>query len=309
MFKITAQLTNGANYSIIKYYLLHPLILVKNRLTIFILKLKKTAGKDINFKLGIRSNIPIDVVMCAVDKDYDVLVRVIDSIRKYIKHPIGDIYLICPLSERIKKIAKKKNCVFIDENKVLPITKKDIKYTVNGQNRSGWLFQQLLKWSADKYVTNEHFLITEADTVYCRPQVFVHSNKVLLSVSSQLCHLPYFSSIKRLLGVEIKPLINLTSHHSLFEKKKLRSLKQIIETKCKTSWWQGIVDNIDHSQGSSVSDYETYGQFVYSKYKNEFELEYWYNLSLGRSQLVNIDKILNKYKNRYKNISFHSYNE
>jgi hypothetical protein len=309
MFKITAQLTNGANYSIIKYYLSHPLILVRNRLTILNLKFKKTAGKDINFKLGIKSNIPIDVVICAIDKDYEILVSVVDSIRKYIKHPIGQIFLICPPSPKINEIANDKKCVLLDENRVLPITKKDIKYTVDGQNRSGWLFQQLLKWSADKYVTNEHFLITEADTAYCRPQIFIHNNKVLLPISNQLCHIPYFAAIKRLIGKQIDPIINVTSHHSLFEKSKLADLKHAIEKKCKTVWWQAIINQIDHTQGSSVSDYETYGQFAYSKYKNEFELEYWYNLSLGRSQMVNLDSILNRYKNRYKNISFHSYNE
>ncbi|HSV94372.1 MAG TPA: DUF6492 family protein [Spirochaetia bacterium] len=309
MIKIIDQLSNDLNYPIIKYYLSNPLILLKNRFTILLLKLKKIIGKDINFSSGVKSNIPIDVVMCAIDKDYDVLVHVIDSIRKYIKHPICNIYLICPISERISKIAKDKKCILIDENKVLPITKKNIIYTVNGQNRSGWLFQQLLKWSADKFVTNEYFLITEADTAYCRPQVFIHNHKVLIPVSNQFCHLPYFAAIKRLIGKKVDPIINLTSHHSLFEKTKLKALKHTIEKKCKVVWWQGIINKIDHKQGASVSDYETYGQFVYLNYPDDFEKEFWYNHSFKRSQLKDIKNIIRQSRNKYKNISFHSYDE
>lgn len=309
MNKLIEQLSNTNNLLILKYYLFHPIVLIRNRLIILILKIKKIIGKDINFHKEVNSNIPIDIVLCAIDKDYDVLIHVIDSIRKYIKHPIGKIFLICPPSNKIELIAKEKKCVFIDENSVLPITKKDINYTVMGQNRSGWLFQQLLKWSADKFVTNEYFLITEADTIYCRPQVFIDGNRVLLPVSNQLCHLPYFSVIKKLLGLEIKPLINLTSHHSLFENKKLKVLKQSIEKKLNVPWWQGIINSIDHTQGSSVSDYETYGQFVYAKFKNQFKLEYWYNLSLGRYKLAEVDTVLKKYSKKFKNISFHSYNE
>lgn len=310
MIKIIEQLSNKSNYSIIEYYLSHPIILLKNRLIIFMLIIKKLLGHDFNFSIkNVISNVPIDIVMCAIDKDYDVLVHVIDSIRKFIKHPIGNIFLICPHSDRIVKIAKEKKCIFLDENKMLPITKKDINYTVNGQNRSGWLFQQLLKWSADKYVTSEHFLITEADTAYCRPQVFIHNHRVLLPVSNQLCHLPYFEAINRLTGKKIDPLINVTSHHSLFEKTKLRVLKQTIEKRCKTVWWQGIINKLDHKQGSSVSDYETYGQFAYSNYPNDFEKEFWCNHSFKRTKLKEIKKIIKQSRNKYKNISFHSYDE
>ncbi len=309
MLGLISKILNRENFPIIGYYLSHPLVLLRNRLIIASLILKKKLGRDVNFRRRVKSDVPIDVVMCAIDKDYDVLVHVIDSIRKYIRHPLGKIFLICPPSDRIKKIAKDKKCVFLDENKMLPITKKDIRYTFRGQNRSSWLFQQLLKWSADEHVTNEHFLITEADTVYCRPQVFVHNRKVLLPISSQLCHLPYFAAIKRLTGEKIALIINVTSHHSLFEKTKLSAVKKAIEKKTKKVWWQGIIDKIDHQQGSSVSDYETYGQYVFKNYPQDFEMEFWFNHDYKRNQLKDIKKIIKQSKKKYKNISFHSYNQ
>lgn len=296
-----------ACHPIVKYYTRHPLILLKNRVILVRLWLKKIIKCDINFDDKVYSDTPIDVVIPAIDKDLDVSVHVIDSIRKNVKHPIGDIIIISPKSEIITNLCKTKNCVFVDENTVLPITKKDINYTVAGVDRSGWLFQQLLKWSGDKYAKNDYFLITEADTVFCRPQVFIYDNKVILPVSSQICHIPYFVTYRKLLGKSIAPLLNFTSHHSLFQKSRLITLKKSIEKHCKTTWYKAIINSIDTKEGSSVSDYETYGQFVYSNYPREFILEHWFNLSLSRSKIDRIFKILKENNKKYKTISFHSY--
>lgn len=295
------------NHPIVKYYIRHPIVLFKNRMIVFFLWLKKIFDQDINFNSNIHSDVPIDVVIVAIDKDYDVLVHVIDSIRTNIKHPIGDIIVISPKSEVIVDLCGTKRCKFIDENTVLPITKKDIYYTVSGIDRSGWLFQQLLKLSSDKYAKNDYFLIADADTVFCRPQVFMDKARIMLPVNNQLCYVPYFETYKKLTGDRIKPLVNFVSHHSLFQKSKLAAIKQKIEEQCGCQWYNAIINNIDIHEGSSVSEYETYGQFVYSNYPSEFKLEHWFNISLNRKQLNNLVELINKYSSDYKTISFHSY--
>jgi len=308
MSEILKKIKYFFGHPIVRYYTRHPVILAKNRTIVFFLWLKKIFKQDVNFDDNVHSDIPIDIVIAAVDKDYDVLVHVIDSIRLNIKHPVGDIIVISPNSESIIKLCEEKKCTFVDENTVLPITKKDIDYSANGVDRSGWLFQQFLKWSGDKYAKNEYFLIADADTIFCRPQVFINKNKVLLPVNNQLCHIPYFDAYKKLIGNKIKPLINFTSHHSLFQKSKLRSVKQKIEKQCKNQWHDAIINNIDKREGSSISvDYETYGQFVYSNYPNDFILEHWFNLSLNRKQLNNLPELMDMHKADYKSISFHSY--
>lgn len=296
------------SHPIVQYYSKHPLIFFINRLILLSLWLKKITRQDVNFDDKIRSNIPIDVVIVAVNKDYDILPYTIDSIRINVRHPIDNIIIISPKSKTIMNLCKIKKCVFVDENTVLPITKKNINYTYNGINRSGWLFQQLLKWSGNKYSKNEFFLIADADTIFCRPQIFAYKNKVILSVCNQLCHIPYFDIYKKLLGFEIKPLINFTSHHLLFRKTVLSELKQKIEKRNETNWYKAIINNINSSEGSFISDYETYGQFFYSNYSNECILEHWFNLSLSKTKYFsNISKLLKKNNKKYKTISFHSY--
>lgn len=273
------------------------------------LRLNRFFHKDLNFIDKVKSNTPIDVVIVAIDKDFDVLVHVIDSIRKNIKHPIDEIIIISPESVAIKKICREKKCKFVDENTVLPITKKDIKYTASGNDRSGWLFQQLLKWSGDKFAKNEYFLIADADTVFCRPQIFVNNKKVMLPVCSQLCHIPYYYAYNKLTGESALPLLNFTSHHSLFQKSKLHKLKQKIKKHTKQEWYKAIISTtkINPNEGSCVSDYETYAQYLYSKYPDECRLEHWFNLSLCRKKLPQIKKLIKQYQAKYKAISFHTY--
>lgn len=309
MLAIAKKIVLLGNHPSLRYYAKHPVQLIKNRLNIFLLTIKKYFGKDNNFQDDIRSDVPIDVVICAINKDYNILVHTIDSIRKYIRHPLGNIYIICPLSVKIKAICEQKKCVLVDENSVLTITKKDINFKVGETDRSGWIFQQLLKWGADKFTENDNFLVTEADTVFCRPRVFMHNDRFIFPVSNYLCHIPYFRAINDLIGIKVLPLINLTSHHALYNKKMLQSLKNDIEKHCGMKWYKAIIAKADRNEGSAVSDYESYGQYVLSKYPNKYTLEYWYNVHFGRSDLNRIKYIFKKFGQNHKAISFHSYDE
>ena len=126
------------------------------------------------------SDIPLDVIIPTCSKDYRTLKMVVDSIRKYVKHPIGKIMIIAPKGD-LENFCKDNNLVFIDENTVLPITKKDIKYTPCGKDRSGWIFQQLLKLNSDTLTDKDYFLIVDSDTVFTRPQTFI-DNKCRIGI-------------------------------------------------------------------------------------------------------------------------------
>lgn len=280
------------------------------------LEAKKPLGLDVNFSSKPSSKTKIDVVIPAIDKDFETLQYVIDSIRKFVMHPIGKIYIISPSnSEKIKEMCQLKRCEFVDENTVLPTTKKDISYrpkddsSPDGIDRSGWVFQQLLKWGADQICEQEYFLITESDTIFIRPRIFEYKGKVIIPCSTDPCHIPYFKSYEKLLGEKIEPIFNFTSHHSLFQKKVLKQLKKAIQNHCGAIWYKAIIDNLDDKEISSVSDYETYGQFLYSHFRNKVILEHWFNLSLKRGDLKKIEKLEKIHGNDFKAISFHSYNE
>jgi glycosyltransferase involved in cell wall biosynthesis len=280
---------------------------IRFKLNIIWLKyIKNFLGLDVNLNNNISSDLKIDVVFPTIDREADVLPYVIDSIREFVRHPIGDIFIVAPDSGVIKDICKNKNCKFIDESTLLPITKKDIIYNVDGLDRSGWVYQQLLKWSADKFVNQKYFLITESDTVFSRPRVFEYKGKIIFPCSDEPCNIPYFEAYERIFGEKVDPVINFTSHHSLFDKDILSGIKKEIEVRSGLKWYESIIKNLDTTCVSSVSDYESYGQFVKKHFRNTMILEFWGNLSLSRKELNNFSKSKFNYK-KYKAVSFHHY--
>lgn len=288
----------------IVYFVTHPIILVRNRLVVQSLKRKVT----INSNWDIKSELQIDVVFPTIAKDFEVVGPMIDSVRQYLKHPVENIYIISPPTEEIKTLCKQKGCVYVDENTLLPITIKDIKYTHLGINRSGWLFQQLLKWGASTLGRNRHFLVTESDTVFIRPRVFEDDGKFIIPCSNEFPHIPYYKMYEKLLGEKVEPILNLTAHHCLYDKVILNELKDKIEKNCGNSWFQSIINNIDLTEGSCVSEYETYQQYINKNHPDKVKLEYWGNISLPRSEVKNLPTLSQELKDDYKVISFHSYN-
>ena len=244
----------------------------------------------------------IDVVIPTTDKDLNKLSLVIPSLAN-IQHHIDNIYLVAPDSDFIRGFCNKYNCTFIDENTVLDITVKDIDYKPCGMDRSGWIFQQLLKLNCDKICKNEYILVADSDTVFTRKQFFVKRNKMVFDCSDEY-HAPYFTSYKKLLGLNKRFALSFVAHHMLFKKSFLSEMKQKIEEYTHKKWVDAIIDNLDPAQTSSFSEYETYGNYMYYNHRKYMIIREWYNKSIVFTEY---DKIPNK--NKYKTVSMHSYNE
>lgn len=99
---------------------------------------------------------------------------------------------------QIKELCIRKGCKLIDENKVLPITKKDIHYRSKKWEKSGWLFQQLLKLSGDSLGNSSLFSAIDADTVLIRPHVFRSGNKTVF-YCRKWSQPEYFKTYRKLL--------------------------------------------------------------------------------------------------------------
>lgn len=253
------------------------------------------------------SNLKIDIIIPSIKKDFVVLPYTIASARKNIKHPIVNIYVVSPDSEEIKTFCAEKNCIFVDENRVLPITKKDIEYNVNGLDRSGWLFQQFLKWSGDEFCSQEYYLVLDSDTIFVTPRVFEKQGKIIFNFSDEY-HKPYFDIYERLLNIKANCPVSFTSHHMLFQVTRIKELKRLIEKKFSMKWHEAILFLLNKNQVSGCSDYETYGQFMFLKYRNDILIEYWHNLSLKRDLIRDVSLLSKKFAGKYKTISFHSWN-
>ncbi len=246
----------------------------------------------------------IDILIPAIEKDLKTLPFVIDAVRKQVKHPIGQILIVAPKRRRIMQLCKIKKCKFVDENTVLPIDKKQIRYRSKKWERSGWLFQQLLKLSGDTLCTSENFLVIDADTVLIRPHVFIAGKKTVFYCRNW-SRPEYFKTYIKLLGKKPASPSSLVAHYMLLNKSKLKQLKRTIEAKHQTKWYLAILRKMDKSKQYAFSEFETYGNFFYSSQPGKVILKKALNKSLN----VNIGQITPKrmraLAKKYRSISFH----
>lgn len=247
----------------------------------------------------------IDVLIPAIEKDIAVLPYVIDSVRKYVQHPIGTITIVAPNSERMKAVCRRKGCRFVDENTVLPITKAQIKYRTRSWDRSGWLFQQLIKLSGDSLCSQPFYLVIDADTVLIRPHRFRINNRTVFYCRNW-SRAEYFVTYRKLLGKKAARPTSFVTHYMLFEKTKVTALKRAIEARHNTKWYTAIIQSINKSKQITFSEFETYGNFHYSRYPTEMVIRKALNRSLPRHSTRPSDPHVTKLARTFRSISLHA---
>lgn len=251
---------------------------------------------------------PIDVLIPAIEKDLVTLPHVIDAVRKYVKHPIREIIIVAPRKQRILDLCTKKGCRFVHEDTVLPITKKNIHYQSKKWDRSGWLYQQLLKLGGDKVCSSKYYLVIDADTVLIRPHVFKMGNKTVFYCRNWSQN-EYFKTYKKLMGKSRASRSSFVTHYMLFKKSKVKQLKQAIESKHNSRWYSAIMKSMNKSKQFAFSEFETYGNFLYSHEPEKMILKPANNKSLHSSFSQISPSKMSSLTKSYRSISFHQRKE
>jgi hypothetical protein len=251
-----------------------------------------------------RSQTKIDVLIPAIEKDLATLPFVIDSVKKFVMHPIGQIFIVAPNSAKIKSLCLRKNCTFVDENTVLPITKRNIHYRSKRWERSGWLYQQLLKLGGSKLGSQRFYLVIDADTVLIRPHTFRSGGRQIFYCRNW-SQPEYFTTYKKLLGKKAPRPASFVTHYMMFEKSKLTTLKKKIAARHHTSWHSAILRSINKTKQFGFSEFETYGNFLYASSPKSVVLKKALNKSLSMNPSAISQSKLKKLARTYRSISFH----
>jgi Family of unknown function (DUF6492) len=132
-----------------------------------------------------------------------------------------------------------------------------------GLNRSGWIYQQLVKLSG-RAGTSRYYLATDADHILLQPHTFITNDNRSVFYQSAEYNIPYYRAIKKLLGFYPLTLFSYVSHKMLFDKEQLKELQLKIETNAagKQSWDRVIISNLSSDEVSDFSEFELYGNFV-----------------------------------------------
>ncbi|GGD90066.1 DUF6492 family protein [Paenibacillus nasutitermitis] len=247
----------------------------------------------------------IDVVIPAIEKDLGTLPHVIDSVRKMVKHPIGKFMIVSPDTPRMRRLCKQKNCSFINENTVLPITKKNIHYRSAKWERSGWLFQQLLKLGSSKLGANKYYLVIDADTILIRPHAFLTESGLPIFYYRNWSQPEYYQTYRKLMGRKHSSKTSFVTHYMLFESAKVSQLKRTIEQRHGIPWYQAIIRSINMKKQFGFSEFETYGNFLRDKRPGSLVMKPALNksLSMSASRLTEAKRL--KLARSYRSVSFH----
>ncbi|MGO4370404.1 DUF6492 family protein [Paenibacillus sp. MCAF20] len=246
----------------------------------------------------------IDVLIPAIEKDLETLPFVIDAVRKQSVNAISNIYIVSPRKASIMELCRKKGCKFVDEKTVLPITKNDIQYHSAKWERAGWLYQQLLKLSGDRICKEDFFLVIDADTVLIRRHNFRTGGKTVLYCRNWSQD-EYFNSYRRLMKQPVTAKRSFVTHYMLFERTKLAEMKRYMEKLHGKKWYQAILDSVDKKRQFGFSEYETYGNYLYTRYRDRLVLTTNRNKGLQMSVRRMSQQKWTEMSGKYRSLSFH----
>lgn len=233
-----------------------------------------------------RRSMDIDVLIPTTGKDSTCLRNTIEAARKYLRHRIQGIYLVYDERPKLAALPSPNDLILLNEREIAPIDRSRVIYKPRGVDRSGWLYQQLIKLSCDEICRTEHILALDADTVLTRPQRLIVEGKVVFSVSDER-YQPYYAMIERLLpGTPIFPF-SFVSHHMMFKKEHLRELKKTIQL-CGKKWFEAILEKIDPDEVSGFSEYELYGNYVMSRHPDGVRVEHSLNQGFSARRIARL---------------------
>lgn len=252
------------------------------------------------------SDEPIDVVIPVTEKDLDTLPLAIEGVRRHATNRIAAIYIVARDTEAIRGFCRERGVVFVDETSVLGYTPQHLALTVCDPpiDRSGWLFQQLLKLSG-RIGDSPWFVVIDADHVLLRPHTFVCADGRSVLYRSAECHAPYYDNIRTLLRTNITSHLSYVAHKMVFNRKALEQLRADIErANAGMRWDEAILNSIDRNNISGFSEFELYGNWLPSSGKIHRP---WRNHHYPASHLADNDTLERRYGWKYAAVTFPSY--
>ena len=177
-----------------------------------------------------------------------------------------------------KELLNNEKCIVIDENSLLDgMTLKRIICLFEQQGRNnmmaGWYFQQFLKmaFALSEHCDTEYYLSWDSDTIPLQNLEFFDQDGNPYFTMKTEHHEPYFSTIKRLLGITHYNNRSYIAENMLFNKKIMTELISHIQSNndlFAKDWYEKIVLALDPESISpmSFSEFETYGTFCFHLY-------------------------------------------
>ena len=181
---------------------------------------------------------------------------------------------------------------------------------------TGWYLQQFIKLAISKIVSDEYYLVWDADTIPLNPLPFFdESGKPYFNLKRE--YFPaYFATIKNLFGIQKTRRESFISEHMMFKTELVQKmLAAIDENKALQgeTFWQKILSasdllhyDVQKDDQRFFSEFETYGTFIEHFYPDAYATRKLRTLRHGADflGLAPSDDVLQWAANDFDTISF-----
>lgn len=208
----------------------------------------------------------MDIVIPFHSKDSDTLIKSIPYIKKNIIN-CGNIYLIGKSDPHLDE------CTFIMED-VFPFKDMIRLHYPKYEYRTGWIFQQLIKLLAWKYIPglSENYLVWDSDTVpYRKIRFYDFEKRIYFFCKSFDLHQPYFAHIRKLCPffTDFLPFSGIC-HHQIFSTTFLKELIQMVEAYHENMNFEILfLSFLNPDEKACCSEYELYITFMWNYHREK----------------------------------------
>lgn len=147
-------------------------------------------------------------------------------------------------------------------------------------NRTGWYYQQFLKYAYAYIAGHEYYLIWDADTIPLTHIDYFAENRPFF-VTKKEYHKPYFRTIETLFDGEVKrydDTVSFIAENMLFKREYVLEIIRKINGNGNLkgdTFFEKILDAVDQRDlcGSGFSEFETYGNYMMRYHREEYGLK------------------------------------
>jgi hypothetical protein len=254
---------------------------------------------------NLESILEVSIFIPVAPKDIRCIAPTVNSLRNNLQHPISEIIVCGRYEESLGRECIELGVKFIDERDVQPVERDDINYICEGIDRSGWIYQQLLKINASNRCKSDHILIWDCDTEMLKPTIFEIQGKLIIEYSEEL-HTPYDVCTNKLIGQSNGLKLGFTCHKILFSKDILRAMIEEIEQRFQSPWYDAIVSCLDSREASSFSEYNVYSHYALTNYSESFKIRHWRNFADVRTNNLLRNVLVRR---MFSSVSYHSWSQ
>lgn len=232
----------------------------------------------------------VPLVVPTIKTDFLVFCKNIDIFKKFL--PISHIYVVG--DEELKGVVPIGDFfIFVNEKDLLPINHLKQLFASRcmnlpkGQHGCGWYIQQFIKMIFATVCEEEYYLLWDSDTVPVKEiQVFDKDGVPFLDTKTEFFK-SYFDTIGNLFpGLGKDYPRSFISEHMLIKSSIMKSLLNDITSNDRLvgdTPFEKIINtiNIVDLQKAGFSEFETFGTYVYSKFREEYRFRVWTSMRFG----------------------------